>query len=107
MEKITKKEFIELLTSNKSEFLQGGYSELSITEAIEYLKNYDFSTFEGEGIKRQASKHSQGLKFLMDDNTYSYLDNLTNHVYFKKDNILIVIEKREPSRFIGIYRIVE
>lgn len=105
MNKITKKEFFETITSNKSEFLSGGYSEVSITKAIEYLENYDFSTLKGE--TRQASKHSNGLKFLMEDGSYSYLGFLVNHMYFEKENILIVIEKDTPySRFIGVYRII-
>lgn len=104
MQKITKKEFFETMTSNKSEFLSGGYVKISTIEAIEILNNRDFTDLKGH--KRQASKHSKGLKFLMDDNTYSYLDNLINHAYFKKDDILFVIEKKAPLKFIGIYRIL-
>jgi len=104
MEQITKKDFFETITSNKSEFLSGGYYKTATTKAIKFFGEYDYSSLVGE--TRQASKHSNGLKFLKTDGSYSYLGNLANHVYFKKDNILIVIEKNEPLKFIGIYRIV-
>lgn len=104
MNKITKKEFFERMTSNTTEFLSGGYSKATTEQATEFFNNYDFSTLKGE--KRQAQKHSKGLKFLKEDNTYSYLGDLVNHEYFKKDNILLVIEKTIPLKFIGIYRIL-
>lgn len=104
MKKITKKEFFEKLTSNKSEFLSGGYSKVSAKKAIQRFNDFDFSTLKGE--IRQGYKHSKGLKFLTDDGTYSYLGNLVNHVYYKKENVLMVIEKTKPLKFIGIYRIV-
>lgn len=104
MKTITKKEFLETITKKESEFLSGGYYKTTTTKAIKFFGEYDYSSLEGE--KRQASKHSNGLKFLKADGSYSYLGNLNHHAYFKKDNILIVIDKSEPLKFIGIYRIV-
>ena len=113
MKTITKKEFLETITSNESEFLSGGYSRMTTQEALEYLNDFDFSILKGE--KRQASPHSKGLKFLKEDGSYSYLSNLYNHKFFKKENILIVIGDENESiakvyekamRFVGIYRIL-
>lgn len=104
MKQITKKEFFETITSNESEFLSGGYYKTTTAKAIKFFGEYDYSSLVGE--KRQASKHSNGLKFLKTDGSYSYLGNLVNYVYFKKDNILIIIDKAEPLKFIGIYRVL-
>ena len=104
MKQITKKEFFETITGNESEFLSGGYYKTTTAKAIKFFGEYDYSSLVGE--KRQASKHSNGLKFLKADGSYSFLHDLINHAYFKKGNILIVIEKNEPLKFIGIYRIV-
>lgn len=105
MNTITKKHFIDALICNESEFLSGNYvRDMTITEILEYLQTVDFEKIKGE--RRQGFKHSNGLKFLKDDGTYSYTNNLVNHDYYQFDNVLITIKEEDDCVSLLIYRIV-
>lgn len=105
MKKITKKHFIDTLITNRSEFLIGTYiRNLSVNDILEHLKANYFESAGGE--TRQGFKHSNGLKFLKDDGTYSYADNLINYDYYQFNDLMIAVRVHDDSVNLLVYRIV-
>lgn len=109
MQKITRKYFMNELIENKSTLLIGQFLNKSKDETKAIIENW----LRREGAAsceteiRQGYKHSNGLKFQLNDGTFSYVSLGGGHEYYQDNDILITLKEHDNSTSIVIYQVIK